>query len=121
MVPKKNLSLTKARSAETDTPVEGYEIHLGQSSGADCQNPWLKLADRHEGAISPDGRVRGCYLHGLFASDGFRAELLAMLGTQSQLASYDAAVQDTLDRLADFIEQHLDVDALIALARPIAP
>ena len=44
-----------------------------------------------------------------------------MLGTQSQLASYDAAVEDTLDRLATFIELHLNVDALIALARPIAP
>ena len=121
MIPKKNLSLTKARSVETNTPVSGYEIHLGQSSGTDCQNPWLKLADRHEGAISADSQVRGCYLHGLFASDGFRAEVLAMLGTQSQLASYDAAVEDTLDQLAAFIELHLDVDALIALARPIAP
>lgn len=44
-----------------------------------------------------------------------------MLGTQSQLTSYDAAVEDTLDRLAAFIEQHLNVDALIALARSIAP
>jgi len=120
MVPKKNLSLTEAYSAETNTPVCGYEIHLGQSSGIDCQNPWLKLADRHEGAISADGLVRGCYLHGLFASDSFRAEVLTMLGTQSQLASYDAAVEETLDRLAAFIEQYLDVDALIALARPVA-
>ena len=79
------------------------------------------IRDRNEGAISADGQVRGCYLHGLFASDGFRAEVLAMLGTQSQLASYDAAVEDTLDRLAAFIELHLNVDALIALARPIAP
>jgi adenosylcobyric acid synthase len=44
-----------------------------------------------------------------------------MLGTQSQLTSYDAAVEDTLDQLAAFIEQHLNVDALIALARPVAP
>ena len=73
-----------------------------------------------EGAISADGLVRGCYLHGLFASDGFRAEILAMLGTHSQLVSYDAAVEDTLDQLAAFIELHLDVDALIALARPVA-
>jgi adenosylcobyric acid synthase len=60
-------------------------------------------------------------LHGLFASDGFRSEVLTMLGTQSQLTSYDAAVEDTLDQLAAFIEQHLNVDALIALARPVAP
>ena len=59
-------------------------------------------------------------MHGLFDYDGFRTEVLTMLGTQSQLAYYDAAVEETLDRLASFIEQHLDVDALIALARPIA-
>jgi adenosylcobyric acid synthase len=120
MIPKKNLSLTKARSVQTNTPVSGYEIHLGQSSGADCQNPWLQLADRYEGAVSANGLVRGCYLHGLFASDGFRAEVLEMLGTHSQLVSYDATVEDTLDQLAAFIELHLDVDALIALARPVA-
>ena len=70
--------------------------------------------------MSADGHVRGCYLHGLFASDSFRAEVLRELGTTSQLASYDTSVNDTLNQLAKFIEQHLDVEGLISLAQEVA-
>ena len=42
--------------------------------------PFLHFEDgRPEGAISADGRVAGCYVHGLFASDAFRAAWLAAL------------------------------------------
>ena len=69
--------------------------------------------------MSPDQRVRGCYLHGLFASDGFRNEVLADLGTSSQLTSYDTTVHETLDKLAVFVERHMDVDGLLSLAGEI--
>jgi adenosylcobyric acid synthase len=119
MTPKKNISLTTAHTVANRTPVHGYEIHLGETSGPDCQNPWLRLADRPEGAMSPDQRVRGCYLHGLFTSDGFRKEVLADLGTSSQLTSYDSTVHETLDKLAVFVERHMDVDGLLSLAGEI--
>ena len=119
MTPKKNISLTTAHTVANRTPVHGYEIHLGETSGPDCQNPWLRLADRPEGAMSPDQRVRGCYLHGLFTSDGFRKEVLADLGTSSQLTSYDTTVHETLDKLAVFVERHMDVDGLLSLAGEI--
>ena len=31
------------------------------------------------GAVTADGRVQGCYLHGLFAADAFRTAWLAGL------------------------------------------
>ena len=121
MTQKKNLFLTKAHTATSQTPVHGYEIHLGRTTGPDCNTPWLQLADRPEGAMSSDKRVRGCYLHGLFASDSFRAEILSELGTRSQLSSYDTTVHETLDQLASFIERHIDVEGLISLAGEVGP
>ena len=121
MTPKKNLSLAKAHTVASKTPVDGYEIHLGKTTGPDCYTPWLQLTDRPEGAMSSDQSVRGCYLHGLFTSDSFRAEILAEIGTRSQLTSYDTTVHETLDQLASFIEQHMDVEGLISLAGEVAP
>jgi adenosylcobyric acid synthase len=48
----------------------GYEMHIGRTEGADCARPLLAFADgRRDGATSADGRVAGCYVHGLFAAD----------------------------------------------------
>jgi hypothetical protein len=46
---------------------------------------------------------------------------LAEIGTRSQLTSYDTTVHETLDQLASFIEQHMDVEGLISLAGKVAP
>jgi adenosylcobyric acid synthase len=96
--------------------VAGYEIHLGRTSGPDCARPLLRIGDAPDGAIAAGGRVQGCYVHGLFAADGFRKAWLAGFGRESAL-SYDAELEATLDALADHCERHLAVDRLIAIAR----
>ncbi len=98
--------------------VAGYEIHLGETSGPDCARPMLRLAGRPDGAVSVDGRVAGCYLHGLFGVDGFRRAWLENLrpGSGSDLV-FEARVERALDDLADHLARHLDLDALLALAR----
>ncbi|MBV7377969.1 cobyric acid synthase [Maritimibacter dapengensis] len=116
--PAKTLALTSATETATGHAVEGYEIHLGTSSGPDTDHAWLALADgRCEGASTADGRVRGTYLHGLFTSDAFRRAYLDRLGQTSEPMSYDTGIETTLDALADHIEGHIDVDALLATAR----
>ena len=98
-------------------PFRGYEMHVGETQGPDCARPLLRFADgRLDGAISADGRVAGAYVHGLFADDRQRAAWLAMLGAGSDIA-YEAAVERTLDDLADHCEAHLDCDALLEAAR----
>ena len=119
MTPQKRLALTRATYPATGDAVEGYEIHLGETSGPDCARAWLSVNDRPEGAASRDGRIRGCYLHGLFAADGFRAAFLSELGAASDL-DYAADVEDTLDALARHLEAHMDLDRLLALAAPPA-
>jgi adenosylcobyric acid synthase len=60
--------------------------------------------------------VQGCYVHGLFASDAFRRAWLAGFGATSHLA-YESEIEATLDALADHVEAHLDVAAILAIAR----
>ncbi|WP_386680419.1 cobyric acid synthase [Loktanella sp. R86503] len=116
---QKRVTLSDAIYRPTGDPVSGYEIHLGQTRGPATQTPWLTLDGRPEGAQSADGRIMGCYLHGLFAADAFRAAYLARLGKPVSAADYGAGVQATLDALADHIAAHLDLDALLDMAAPI--
>ena len=50
------------------TKVCGYEIDIGQSDIDDSLTPLLTINGRPSGAISNDGQVAGCYLHGIFDS-----------------------------------------------------
>ncbi len=119
MQPEKRLALTDAIYLPTGDPVTGYEIHLGQTEGPDCARPWLKVGGQPAGAASPDGRVRGCYLHGLFASDGFRSAYLEPLGAAPSAMNHGAMIDNTLDDLAAHLEAHIDLDTLLSLARPV--
>jgi adenosylcobyric acid synthase len=103
----------------TGERVRGYEMHMGRTDGADRARPVLRFADgRTDGAASADGLVSGCYLHGLFAADGFRAACLAGLEPSLRTAGrYEAGVEETLDRLALHLEESLDIDALIAASQ----
>lgn len=112
--------LKEATGTDTATgaAVAGYEMHMGRTEGPDRVRPMLTLADgRTDGALSADGRVMGCYLHGLFGADGFRAAFLKGLGAEASGESYAATVEQALDRIAARLEEHVDIDALLAAAR----
>lgn len=97
---------------------KGYEMHVGRTVGPDTSRPHLHFADgRADGATSATGRVSGCYVHGLFTTDSARAAFLSSLGAASSGESYEAMIDTVLDRLADHIAAHADIDALLKLAR----
>ena len=99
-------------------PFHGYEMHVGTTAGPGCDAPLLRFADgRTDGAVSPEGRVAGCYVHGLFADDRQRAALLARFGAASDGTSYETGQEAALDALAAHLETHMDLDRFIALAR----
>ncbi len=116
MSPQKRLEQVTATYLPTGDEVRGYEIHIGATTGPDCTRAWLDIDGRQDGAASPDGRVMGSYMHGLFTADGFRAAYLTGLGGTAGNTGYDDAVERTLDALADHLERHLDLDALLKLA-----
>jgi adenosylcobyric acid synthase len=115
---RKRLGLVDGIDAVSGAPVSGYEMHLGVTTGPGLGQPMLRLGERADGAISADGKVAGCYLHGLFASDAFRGAFLSRLGAAPGEFAYEPTVDATLDRLAGHLEASLDLDALLAAAWP---
>ncbi|MBV8191879.1 MAG: cobyric acid synthase [Alphaproteobacteria bacterium] len=94
----------------------GYEMHIGRTTGSVA--PLLTLADgRSDGAVSTDGRIAGCYVHGLFSDDRQRRHWLQRIGAATSMLDYEAGIDETLDELAEHLERHLDCDLLLALAR----
>lgn len=99
----------------------GYEIHMGRTEGA---TPWLEISQRGEepvavpdGALTHDGRIWGCYLHGLFENGAFRRAWLQSLGWEAPcLAEHVRSRQEAgFERLADAVEAALDMRLLEGL------
>jgi adenosylcobyric acid synthase len=95
----------------------GYEMHVGETTSGIDSLPFSKIDGHEDGAVSPDGRIFGTYIHGLFSDDRQRGAWLERLGGQNTELNYDAQVDAVLDRLAAHMEQHLDLDRLLAIAR----
>jgi len=91
---------------------------MGHTRG---NSPWLTLSERSQGsveaadgAVSPDGRIWGCYLHGLFGNQRFRQAWLRGLGWNGGDSGGGSAgaLTERLDRLADEVEQVLNMALL---------
>jgi adenosylcobyric acid synthase len=117
MQPEKTVRNVSARSVQFDLPLEGYEIHLGRTTGPDTLRPSAVINGADDGAVSADGKVSGSYLHGLFSADAFRAKFLENLGVKGGGIDYRAEVERALDEIAAELEIHLDCDAIFGLAR----
>lgn len=117
MEPEKTVRDVSAHSTVFDVPLRGYEIHLGRTTGSDTKRPALTINGVPDGAVSADGMVFGCYLHGLFEAAEFRRKYLGTLGIEAGNADHREVVEAALDDIAAEMERHLDCDALLAAAR----
>ncbi len=101
-----------------DTPLTGYEIHMGDTPAPAEAAFAIGPARTPDGALSDDGRVLGTYLHGLFANDAFRRGLLANLAPAGNPApSFLAWDPDAhIARLAREASRYLDIARIRALA-----
>ena len=103
-------------------PVEGYEIHMGQS-----EVPWLRAlcriercngekAEKTDGCSS--GSVYGTYLHGFFdrteVASAFVGALCRRKGLPAETTVMDAAAyrEQQYDLLADAIRENLDMKCI---------
>jgi adenosylcobyric acid synthase len=115
----KTLTEVTFRDPASGVAARGYEMHMGETTGPATKRPMLETngGGHDRGATSPNGLVMGCYVHGLFAADAYRAAFLNRIrvGDYGQTA-HDALVEATLDNLAAHLETHLDVDKLLAIA-----
>lgn len=104
--------------------VTGYEIHLGETTLGPRARPFAQLLRRSgrevaipDGAVSPDGRVFGSYLHGIFDNSGFRTAFLNRLRRDKGLPTVaaDSRSEDPFDQLAEHLERHLDMERLLRI------
>ncbi len=94
--------------------IRGYEIHAGVSRGAALSQAFADIDGRPDGAVSADNQLLGSYIHGLFDDDAARRLLLDWAGArQQQDFDYDALIEANLNRVADCVEQHLDLERLL--------
>ena len=113
----KRLAAVRGRGA-AGVAFEGFEMHIGTTTGPDCARPPLLLDEgRPDGAASADGLVAGTYVHGLFQDDAYRAAWLRDMGAAPSAYRHDAAVEAALDGLAAHLEANMDVGRLLSLAR----
>ena len=111
---------------ECNGVMTGYEIHMGQTTLGMGLRPFSRIFRRgdtsvsiEDGAVSPDGRIFGTYLHGLFENSRFREIYLNSIrlekgmplrrGTQSQ------PQYDPYEQLAEQFEKHLDMQRILTI------
>lgn len=93
--------------------VEGYEIHMGVTSGPALAVPSAWFDGRPDGAISADGAIFASYCHGLFDHPEALAALLAWAGVKNvATVDYRQRREADLERLADAVEGALKLDLL---------
>ena len=109
--------------------VSGYEIHLGVTDITGPGRPALAITSKNgqpvdftDGWVSPEGRVWGVYVHGLFESDAFRRAFLQELRQARGLTAADGPElawqvfqEEQLDRLAQEVRRHLDLAKIRAM------
>ena len=113
--PHKQLHNVRGRLARTQEPVRGYEIHAGISEGLALSDPFAQLDDgRKDGAISGDRQIMATYLHGVFELPEALSALLQWSGLRApQIFDYHALREQNLERLADTLEAHLDMERIL--------
>ncbi len=101
----------------SECELQGYEIHMGRTTSASI---WLEIDTRNgmpgnfpDGSMTADGKVWGCYLHGLFGNTAFRHAWLTSLGWSPKDVSHAAnQLEMSLAALANEVEAAVDMDQI---------
>jgi len=114
---------TLTRFSRQDSHGTGYEIHMGQTTRHGAE-PYFKVDARNsvtcadvDGCITPDRRIIGTYIHGLFENPAITRQWLTGIGLPgievSELEGPEAKDRE-YDLLAEYFESHIDVDGIFA-------
>ncbi|HIF9342437.1 TPA: cobyric acid synthase [Photobacterium damselae] len=97
---------------QASVPVRGYEIHAGVTTGVQVDAP-IQLESGLDGQLGVDNQVFGTYLHGIFERQEACDAILSWAGLEAtQTPDFDQIREQGIDRVADTIEQYLDLEAL---------
>lgn len=110
-------TLRRVHGEALGAAIEGYEMHMGETTGAGTVKPFAILeGGANDGAINREDNVIGSYLHGLFASPDLRRALLARIDLAGGGRDYAVDVDAALDDIAAEFAAHADIDAMLRIA-----
>lgn len=99
--------------------LEGYEIHMGATTNLGGAVPMIELSDgRTDAYMTPDGRIWGSYLHGIFDNEelvfGLVHDIMREKGINPGENHLSVAEYKEIqyNKLADLIRNHLDMDQI---------
>lgn len=103
-----------------NSPVKGYEIHTGISVADHDQKPFLSFQQDNQfltdGIISDCDNIAGTYWHGLFEQPEALKTILSWAGLRTNTKVDFAEIREAqIDRLADAVEAHMDMDKVLDL------
>ncbi|HIF9289549.1 TPA: cobyric acid synthase [Photobacterium damselae] len=108
----KQVSGTLTLPNQASVSVRGYEIHAGVTTGVQVDAP-IQLESGLDGQLGVDNQVFGTYLHGIFERQEACDAILSWAGLEAtQTPDFDQIREQGIDRVADTIEQYLDLEAL---------
>lgn len=94
--------------------IQGYEIHAGLTSTNTTQHSIIATSDQHIcGLLSDDQQIMASYWHGLMDTPDALQAIMRWAGNTSQAnnfqqVDYQQLREQSLDVLADSVEQHFD-------------
>jgi adenosylcobyric acid synthase len=117
LIGDKVLKPVSGRLSDSGATFEGYEMHVGRTSGPALARPFLTFPSGvSDGAVSSDHRIAGGYVHGLFNLPEPRAALLAAFGGQSNALDRNIVIETALQEIAHELERSLAIKALAQIA-----
>jgi adenosylcobyric acid synthase len=116
LAPAKTVRPIIGRHVEGGAAFSGYEIHCGVTRIDRGAEPLLRFADGVEDGVDA-GQIAGCYVHGLFDLPAARAHWLSRIGAASDGTVRGEVIDAALDAIAETLEQVLDIDRLLAIAK----
>jgi len=119
---------TLTRFSRDDACGSGYEIHMGQTKRHDGES-FFKVNSRNniacedtDGCVTPDRKIMGTYIHGLFENPAIARLWLNSIGlTEVQTAELEGldAKDKEYDLLAEYFASHIDVRGILATVQEI--
>ena len=114
---------TQVQAEHEGQILEGYEIHMGETEISDSLTPFSRIilqngeeTSRYDGAVSPDKRIQGTYLHGVFDNSQWTRNYLNQIRIEKGLEPVTDQVMDLkefkdlqYDKLAAVIRDSVDM------------
>ena len=120
-------TLSEGVDINFNSPIKGYEIHMGRTEVLEGCLPLIQIHKRNglnstqtdDGAVNEKHTVFGTYLHGIFDNTDFTRSLLnnirkarGMKKFNGEIVDYQKYKEEEYNKLAKIVRQNLDMEAV---------